>query len=64
MRLVLSCSPHISAMTPSKNQHAMSKWKIELTDPGAALLRPPIFPAEASIRFNLSMIDDLLWILA
>ena len=28
----------------------------ELTDPGAALLRPPMFPADASIRFNLSIL--------
>jgi len=32
---------------------------MRLTDPGAALLRPPIPPAEASIRFNLSMMGDL-----
>jgi hypothetical protein len=48
-------------MSPSVDREAMQEEKMELTDPGAALLRPPIFPAEASIRFNLSMMGDVLW---
>lgn len=31
----------------------------KLTEPGAALLRPPIPPAEANIRFSLSILGSL-----
>jgi hypothetical protein len=58
MRFVLSCDHYTSAKFPSEDRDVNQEQRIALTDPGAALLRPPIFPAEASIRFNLSMMGE------
>jgi hypothetical protein len=56
MRLVLSYKKFISA---SLSLISSAQGGEELTDPGAALLRPPIPPAVASILFNLSILGRM-----